>query len=115
MVAGHGLPLFLEAAVGLEALGPGRDPHRDLQGHAHRLTSRPVAEAHFFPGDFLARKQQSQGCMAQGHQLPHPQKALGQGDFLEKIDLPGPFRHLGRVGQAHLAQNSGGFRGPDRY
>ena len=49
--------------------------------------------------------------MAQAHQPSYPQETLGQGDFLGKIDLPVPFRHLGRVGQGHLAQNPGRLGG----
>ena len=41
--------------------------------------------------------------MPYAHQPPHPQEALGQGYFLDKVDLPVPFRHLGRVGQGRLA------------
>ena len=42
--------------------------------------------------------------MAQAHQPAHPQQALGQGYFLEKIDLPVLLRHPGGVGQGRLAQ-----------
>ena len=45
--------------------------------------------------------------MAQAHQPPHPQEALGQGYFLEKIDLPVLLRHPGGVGQGRLAQQAG--------
>ena len=100
---GHGLPFFLKGAKAPNLPSTGRHPHRHAQGDAHPVAVRPAASPQVLPGDFHPRGNHGQGFLADLHQAPDPQQALGQLDFFQKIAAPLGLRHEGSVGQGYPA------------